>query len=121
MMKCLYILISLVACTFTCVIAFVADTQYQRLDASRSSSLVVAVTDVSSLPTSPFKEDLDDVLQQDLVAVEATLLDDVMSDEQYLIQSRRAFIGGVAGTATLGTVAMCACGCQGRQKFFAKT
>ena len=77
------------------------------------------MADVSSLPTSPTKEDLDDTLQQDLVTVDAALLDDVMSDEQYLIQSRRAFIGGAAGTATLGTVAMCACGCQGRQKFFA--
>jgi len=81
---------------------------------------VVAVADVSSLPTSPItKDDLDDTLQQDLVTVGATL-DDVMSDEEYLIQSRRAFIGGAATATTLGTVAMCACGCQGRQKFFAK-
>jgi len=130
MVKHLYVytLVSLVACTITCALAFVADTQcnqrivVSKLDASRSSSSVVAVADVSSLP-SPAKEDLDtnldDVLQQDMVTVEATLLDDVMSDEEYLIQSRRAFIGGAAGTATLGTVAMCACGCQGRQKFFA--
>ena len=79
---------------------------------------MVAVADVSSLPSPP-KEDLDDTSQHDLVTVEAALLDDVMRDELYLIQSRRAFIGGVAGTATLGSIAMCTCGCQGRQKFFA--
>ena len=42
-----------------------------------------------------------------------------VSGEEYLIQSRRAFIGGAAGTATLGSVAICACECQDRQKLFA--
>ena len=126
-MNCLCILISLVACTFTCVLAFVPDVQcinrrilvsVSKLNAFRSSSSVVAVADISSLP-NPTKEDLDDTLQQDLVATTEAALDDVMGDEQYLIQSRRAFIGGVASTATLGSIAMCTCGCQGRQKLFA--
>lgn len=42
-----------------------------------------------------------------------------MSDGEYLIQSRRAFVGGVASTTLLGTCAICATGRNARQRFFA--
>ena len=83
-----------------------------NLQTRQSTASVVANADSQARPSS-MGDMARDILDHDGAPKSE------MSDVEYLIQSRRAFVGGIACTAAVGGCAICATGRNGRQRFFA--